>query len=312
MTNRREFLVKFTMAAGAVSFIKPFNAIAGFGIADPGSLTGHSLTIVHTANLRGQWSALHNGEKLSGFGGLQNIRKKIEDIRREATPVLLLDSGNMTDASTQTSEERLLFYKSMQAMRYDAVIPGETDLSNGTSCFAQLVNESGLQAISPQQYLHSGKEIFPYRAMQKGKLRVGIIHVPAFRKVSGYSLGAMATTMRRTARLLKEVNCCTLVVCLVQASRQNSLQLGMLSSHVDVIGSDAESTSIYNTEIVRNKMGDEVVLSFAGSKGTMVSRVDFMFSNRQEKVSLASKAIFTGANEEELAAILRRYDSSQV
>lgn len=310
MTNRREFLVKFTMAAGAVSLLKPFNAFAAAGTHDTGVFAGDRLIILHTANLRGQWSALGNGGKLSGYGGLLNMRKKIEDIRREAVPVLLIDSGNMIDA--QTYEDRLLFYKSMQAMRYDAVIPGETDLLHDPSCFTQMVNESGLQTIPPQQLQLSREAMFPYRMMKKGKQRVGIMHVPAFRKVSGYSQSAIAATMSRTARLLKEEKFCTLVVSLVQASRQNSLQLGMLSSHVDVIGSTAENTTIYNTEIIRNKMGNEVVLSFAGLKGTMMSRIDFAFNNKQEKISMGSKALFTSVKEQELTAILRRCNSSQV
>ena len=71
--------------------------------------------------------------------------------------------------------------------------------------------------------------------------------------------------------------------------------------------STAEVTSIHNTEIVRNKSEHEVILSYTGARGAMMSRIDLTFNEKGERINMASRAIFAGAEDESYISILQRH-----
>lgn len=309
MTNRREFLMKSTMAACAVSFLQPFNAFAGLGINHTALSTTNRLTILHTSNLYGQWSGLGINEQMCGLGGLQNVYKKIIDIRSEGLPFLIVDTGNMTSDSFQTFEDRLHFYKTMYTIGYDAVIPGQSDLIKGSDNFEQLIKESGLNVVGGEEHSFRNKDILPFHIITKGKSRIGIIKagINSLKTAESSRLNYTAALINKTAVLLKDVHHCTVIVCMLQASRRNSLQLSELSMNIDVMVGSVDNNSIHNTRIIRNKNDEEVILSYAGSKGTMISRIDLTFTDRGEKINTDSKALFIGAKEEGSLAILKNY-----
>jgi hypothetical protein len=73
-----------------------------------------------------------------------------------------------------------------------------------------------------------------------------------------------------------------------------------------VMISAAEKTSLHNTQIIRNEFNNEVIVSYAGSKGSMMSRIDLTFNDKGEKINVASKAIFAGAEVEAYAGLVKK------
>ncbi len=308
MTNRRDFLVKFTMAASAVSILQPFNIFAGVGAKLPLSSGSNMLTILHTANLKGQWAALGACVKLAGLGGLQHVAKKIGKIKKENPSVIVIDAGNLLSGRLQTKEERLQFYKNVSNAGYDATTPGSTDFALGATCFNELVKESGLNIVSDDKQFAIDAAELPYSIIKKGKTQIGVINagITALKSTHNTPILSAAVALSQTAHLLRTSKNCTLIICIVQYSEKKCLKLAGLSSGVDVMISAAEKTSIHNTEIVRNKLNYEVIVSYAGAKGTMMSRIDLTFNDKGEKINVASKAIFAGAEDESYAGILKR------
>ena len=306
MINRRDFLAKFTMAASAASFLKPLDVFAGVGAKVPTQSGKNVLTILHTANIKGQWSSLGMAEKPGGLGGLQNIANKITGIRNESPSVVVIDAGNMS-GHRQTREERLNFYKKVSNAGYDVVIPGRTDLKCGTTCLTELIKETNLNAIFPTGQL-TLDGVLPYSLFKKGNTRVGVINAGTEALKNTHTSASQANVaINQTAHLLRSSKHCTIIICVVQTSGIKCSKLAGLSNGIDVMISAAEKTSLHNTQIVRNKVDHEVIVSYAGSKGSMMSRIDFTFNDKGEKTNVASKAIFAGAEDEAYAGIVKKF-----
>ena len=306
MTNRRDFLVKFTMAAGAVTFLQPLNVFANVGTILPTNSTT-KLTILHTANIKGQWSALGVNESMAGLGGLQNIGKKIAEIKKEETSVVVIDAGNLLGYPLQTKEDRLLFYKKVSSAGYDALVPGVFELALGKNNYQDLLKESNLNLDSDNNALALDAAL-PYSIIKKGKNRIGIIDGGIVALKSSHNTATLhaAAAVSQTAHLLRTSKNCTLIICIVQSPGKKCLKIAGLSSGVDVMISTVENSLVYNTQIVRNKMDHEVILSYAGTKGAMMSRIDLTLNEKGEKINVATKAILTGAENETYAGILKR------
>jgi 2',3'-cyclic-nucleotide 2'-phosphodiesterase (5'-nucleotidase family) len=295
------------MAASAVSFLQPLNVFAGNGAELPMPAGSNMLTILHTANIKGQWSAIGQNEKLAGLGGLQNITKKIGDIKKETHSVVVIDAGNLLSEQRQTKEERLHFYQKVTNAGYDVAIPGSADLAFGAKCFKELAIESVLNIVGDDNTIIIDAAL-PYSIVKKSNTRIGIINAGATTlKTSGNTTTYNAAgALNQTAHLLRTSKNCTFIICIVQSSDRKCLKIAGLSSGVDVLVSTVEKDSIHNTQIVRNKSNHEVILSYAGAKGAMMSRIDLTFNDKGEKINVASKAIFAGAADESYASILKK------
>ena len=305
MTNRRQFLVKFTMAAGAVSLLRPLNVFAGFGAPYP--CNRNKLILLHTSNLMGQQKALHGSNKYSGLGGLEALSAKIDEIRNENTPVLLIDAGNMV-ADSGSAEQHLRFYKAISKLGYDAVIPGRSDLLKGTDHFNKMMMDSGLIFAGIKQQdagIYNGR--LPFRLLNKANLQVAVIDCGANSmrrlKNSRNAIGAI----NRTAGILKQQNSCILTVCILQEEYDRSIKLAQSSSDVDIFLNSYELHSIHSTKIMRNSKGNEVMLSYSGSRGAMINRVDITCNENQEKMNVSSKLVLIGINDDDYIASLKKY-----
>jgi len=299
MTNRRDFLVKFTMAAGAVSFLRPLNVFA----AIESKVVVNTLTVLHTSNLKGQWQPIPQNEKLYGLGGLQNLGRKIREIKNKTAAPLLIHAGDIINTRSQKKEDCLRFYKATNKAGYDVVIPGDSDLANGKNYFKQLAEESGLPSFSYES--QNPNAIFlPHSVINKGFVRIGIINA-----ASGlhHSDRSQAAIISKTASMLRASEKCRIVICIVSAAGCPYQTLCKHSSGIDVMISQAEKNSIYNTEILRDKTGREVIVSYAAGKGAMISRLELTFTDSYDRIGFASKAIFVGTAEEDYTRIMEQY-----
>ena len=306
MTNRRTFLTRFAMAAGAVSLLKPLDLFAGLGISKE-TASKSTLTLLHTANLKGQLAELEWGDKLNGLGGLVNIAKKIAAIKKESASVLAIDTGNIT-ASRSSEKATRLFYEKVSEAGYDIVIPGPTDLEKGIEHFEKVALESGLPTIPHNsQSFNSG--VLPYSVLKKGKIRIGIINAGTaiLKGLHRTKPNQIADLLNTTAYRLKTDEGCHVVICLVQENEAVCIKLACLTCDIDVVVNSAEKSSVFNTQIIRNAANEEVILSYAGAKGVMLNRIDLTFNDQQEKIFFASRVCLIGAPEEEFTALIKQY-----
>lgn len=299
-----------TLAAAAVSIFRPLNGLADIGVQKINLQARNRLTILHTSNMYGQLTGLQSHKKMNGLGGLINVHKKINETRNEQVPLLTIHTGNIIGGGDKSEEEYLQFYKQLNAAGYDAVIPGKSDLLKGAKHFENMSLQSGLKVVAGQSNFPGA--LFPSQVTKKGNNKVGIVQIPFHLPGSSerFSSSYIAGVMNESALKLKEIGGCNIVICMVQSGKEASINLAELSENIDVILSAVNNHSIHNSMVVRNKINHEIIVSSAGSKGTMMSRLDFTFNNEGEKISTGSKSIFIGAAEDGSLAMLKRYKGS--
>lgn len=288
------------MAAGAVSFLKPLQAFAGFVVKPVSSSS--TLTILHSANLNGQWLSVPQANKGGGLGGLQHMGRKIAEIKQSAEAVLLIHCGSITGTRHEHGSDCLPFYRELGRLGYDAITPSTSDLLKGRHTYQHLSQQAGLPEAAKGGA--TGGALLPNKALRKGSVQVGFIEVlsQAFS-----SKKAAASQLNNTAAYLREQGRCNLIICNIQDGAVDATALATQSTGVDVMLCASERLLIYNTTVVKNKLGNEVILSYPGPKGTMLSRIDLNFDQDANKTGFASQAIFIGAVDESYARTMKRY-----
>jgi 5'-nucleotidase len=291
--------MKFTMAAGAVSFLRPLNVFAGM---EP-NVVVNTLTILHTSNLKGQWQPIGQNEKLYGLGGLQNLGRKIREIKNNTASSVLIHAGDIVDTRSQKKADCLHFYKALGKAGYDVVIPGKSDLAKSKNYFKEMAQQSGLPSFSCELQ-NPDAAFLPYYVINKGFIKVGIINAASGVNNSDRFKAAIIS---KTAARLRTSEKCRVVICIVPAIYASYQTLCKYVSGIDVMISQAENHSIHNTEILRDKTGRETIISYAGARGAMISRIELTFDDQYERAGFASKAVFVGTAEEDYTRIMKHY-----
>lgn len=296
MTNRRKFLLDCTMAAGAVTLLRPLQVFAQLG-AVPDQRLANTLCLLHTADLNGQ--AVATADIRRGLGGAEALQTTLQKLKATRNPTLLVHVGNVANVAKQDRNECLQLYRTLHDAGYDAVVPGESDLARGDAYFATAAAEAGLPSFEKV-----ADEPLPTRVVHKGLFRVGLINASA---VYNKQPSIQAALVNKTARSLKSRGC-NLVVCLAhRMSAGNKHLLARKSTEVDVIMGCAEKLSVHNAEIICNGLGAEVVLSRVGAAGSSVSSIEFSFASNGQRTGFAARNFFVGAENENLPKLMQRY-----
>jgi len=142
------------------------------------------LTIVFTGDARGELENCHCPK--DDFGGLERRSNYINEVRKDAGEILLLDVGDVLPLFTPEFTRRTITYsafislKAMDMMRYDAMNAGESDLILGERFLQAKARNLGFPLISSNiVYKPQNRLLFkPYiiKTMRNG-LKVGIIGV---------------------------------------------------------------------------------------------------------------------------------------
>ena len=288
MQNRRKFLLQSTLAAGALTILRPLKGFALFNA--PGITVGNSrtLTILHTANLKSQLHPL-NSSALSGFGGLKRIQNVIEKVRKENSNILLVDAGDILKAGNNV-EENEKFLSAFKKMSYDIIVPGNHDMVKGNTHYQQMVNTNNLNAVATN-YDHQGvlkDKVAPYQIIEKGSFKIGIVGLGNTTKVQGISSSSIlvnAGLINKVAAYLRNDQGCNLVVCIShEGFTQKNCKIAddvvfaSKLTDVDILITGSESNSLYNTQIVRTQTNHEIIVSTSGMNGCMMGRIDITFN----------------------------------
>lgn len=310
MQNRRKFLSQTALAAGAVTILKPIKGFAFF--ENSGVKNSNVLTILHTGNLNAATTSSEN------MGGLQAVLKVISDSKKQTGNVLLLDSGDFINGKNNHSNKE--FLNAINAAGYDALTPGSNELNNGLEFLNELKAQSKAPVIATNYKNDAISDVtLPFHIIKKGSIKIGIISVANTSKVKGVvsnSLGKTVSMINSTASFLKKNHNCTLNVCMMHegfsienCNVTDDLQFACKTVNVDVFVSGSSSNSLYNTHVIKNMIGDEVIVSNAGNKGKLLGRIDITFNDLNQKIGVETKQVIITTEKNKNVA-LRNYAAS--
>ena len=290
MESRRSFIGKSILGAGAISFL------SSFGL---GKKSKTKITILHTNDVHSRIEPFPVGHpKYSDQGGMARRASVVSSIRAENDHVLLLDAGDIFQGTPYFNlYGGELEFRLMSIMEYDAATIGNHDFDNGLDGFNRVLPNAEFPFICSNydfsDTILKGKTL-PYKVIQKGDVRIGIIGVGIELKglVPDHLYGKTRyldpiEQANKYAKLLKQEKNCDLVICLshlgysYESDKISDLKLASSTRNIDLILGGHTHTFMKNAKEVENVDGEKLLINQVGWAGINLGRIDYVFKNRK-------------------------------
>jgi len=295
--KRRDFIEK-TVASTAMLGL-------GLSLSSFTSTNVKKITILHTNDVHSHidpFPADH--PRNPNKGGVARRASLIETIRKEDPNVLLLDAGDIFQGTPYFNYYGgELEFKLMSMMQYDASTIGNHDFDNGVE---------GLYAQTPHakfDFLSANYDfkntmmdglVKPYKIFNKNGIKVGVFGIgieldglvdKKMYKETVYSGPVEAS--QEMIRILKKEQKCDLIICLShlgysyknEPNKICDLQLAALTQDIDLIIGGHTHTFLDKPTVIKNLIGEEVLVNQVGCYGINLGRIDFYFDSNKRKAS---------------------------
>lgn len=308
MDSRRNFLKQGALATSALLVAKPVSMVSNS--IGKGFMPGNNqITLLHTNDLHDNLLPVTH-ERYAKMGGFQKTSELIASIRKRNANTLLVDAGDISCGDASHSEEHKNLLKGMQRAGYDAALLGNRDYAGGTDLLKEYWQQSGIPLVASNYNFRDsqlGSLQQPYRIVQKGNIKIGIIGAGI--NMRGLVPGEVndAVQYRDPVRdltaistMLKQQYHCQLVVCLSHLGYKNEkaiddLTLAAQSMDIDIIIGAHTHTFMAAPQIVLNKQQQEVIINHAGYGGIALGNISISFDDDGNKNGLQFNNMLVGA-----------------
>jgi 5'-nucleotidase len=238
------------------------------------------------------------------MGGVARRAALIESIRAENPNVLLLDAGDIFQGTPYFNYYGgELEFKLMTMMKYDLATLGNHDFDNGIDGFHAQLHNAGFGFVSANYDFKNtvlNGLIPPYKIFNKDGIKVGIFGLGVQleglvdKKNSKETVYIDPVEMAQDmARILKHEQHCDLVICLSHIGYQYKnepdkicdLKLATLTQDIDLIIGGHTHTFLDKPTVLKNVVGQEVLVNQVGCYGVNLGRIDFYFDSDSEKIT---------------------------
>ncbi len=285
--NRRKFIQNISVGALAVGAGIPLSMCKNDG--------SDILTILHTNDMHSQIDPFpKDNPRYHGSGGFARIAKKVDDIRKVRSNILLLDAGDIFQGTPYFNFFKgELEIKLMNEMGYDASTFGNHEFDNGIHELAKQVSRASFPFINcnydltetPLNTLHK-----PYIILNRGNKKIGITGVGI--KLYGLADPQNMKNLKyhdpvsnadKVARHLKEKEKCDMVICLSHLGykynfdKVSDVVMAENVKYIDLIIGGHTHTFMKQPDIIKNKHGKQVIVHQAGWGGLRLGVLQFKF-----------------------------------
>ena len=296
--KRRDFIQK-TAATSALL------GLGGFSLSSFKSVTSKQLTILHTNDVHSYIDPFpSNHPKNPNMGGVARRAALIESIRKENPNVLLLDAGDIFQGTPYFNYYGgELEFKLMSMMQYDLATIGNHDFDNGIEgLYAQLPHASFEFVSANYDFKNTimNGHVKPYKIINKDGIKVGVfglgVGLEGLVDKKNYKETVYLDPVeiaKDTARLLKEEKKCDLVICLShlgykykdEPDKICDTKLATLTKDIDLIIGGHTHTFLDKPTVLKNAVGQDVLVNQVGCYGINLGRIDFYFDDDTTVIS---------------------------
>lgn len=292
--KRRKFIKEITIGSGLLM-------TGGFPLhaaLDDRQIT--KITILHTNDFHSRIDPFPmDGSRNAGMGGAAKKAALIKKIREEETHVYLFDSGDIFQGTPYFN-----FYggeleiKLMSEMKYDAATIGNHDFDAGIDGFLKQLPHANFPFICSNYAfddtpLHD--KIISYKIFNRGGVKLGVFGL-------GIELAGLVPKVlfgnthyqdpiqiaEKTAHFLKNEAKCDYVICLSHLGYQykndkiSDVRLATETTNINLILGGHTHTFMEKAEVLKNKIGEPVIINQAGWAGIMLGRLDLYFEKNKK------------------------------
>lgn len=296
--KRRDFIQK-TAATSALL------GLGGFSLSSFKSVNTKHLTVLHTNDVHSYIDPFPaNHPKNPNMGGVARRAALIESIRKENPNVLLLDAGDIFQGTPYFNYYGgELEFKLMSMMQYDLATFGNHDFDNGIEgLYAQLPHASFEFVSANYDFKNTimNGYVKPYKIINKDGIKVGVFGLGVgldglvdkknYKETIYLDPVGVAQDM---ARILKQEKKCDLVICLSHLGHKYKdepdkicdTKLATLTKDIDLIIGGHTHTFLDKPTVLKNTVGQDVLVNQVGCYGINLGRIDFYFDDDTAVIS---------------------------
>jgi 5'-nucleotidase len=277
-------LLQYKIAVLALAFVMGLSS----------SSYAQKLVILHTNDSHSQITPQTAGNK-KGWGGYERRENYINQVRAENENVLLLDAGDFSQGSPYfTIFKGKVEVELLNALKYDAVCPGNHEFDNGKDQLAEILQDAEFDVVCANLNFEGTsleKIVKPYTIIEKCGKKIGIIGATVNlrglvnpRNVEGVKWEHPYKIINNIALKLKNEEKCDLIILLSHIGYDHGKEqnpsddmIAKNSENIDIIIGGHSHTYIKEMAVYKNKLGRDVVVVTANEKGNYVGRLDIEF-----------------------------------
>lgn len=292
--NRKTFIKNSIYGSAAVGL-----ALNNF------SCSSHkNITILHTNDIHSHvepFSKDHS--EFPNKGGFERRATLISEIRRQNPNTLLFDAGDIFQGTPYFNfYGGEIEFKLMSMLGYDAVTIGNHDFDNGMDGLDKQLPNAKFDIISSNYDFKNTileSKVSDYKIYNKSGIKIGVFGL-------GIELEGLVSKdlyketkyldpidiANDTAKKLKETENCDLVICLSHLgykyekfpNKVSDLNLAKSTKNIDLIIGGHTHTFMNKPVLVKNNLGNDVLINQVGCFGLYLGRIDFSFDSDNNKI----------------------------
>ena len=292
--NRKTFIKNSIYGSAAVGL-----ALNNF------SCSSHkNITILHTNDVHSHvepFSKDHS--EFPNKGGFERRATLISEIRRQNPNTLLFDAGDIFQGTPYFNfYGGEIEFKLMSMLRYDAITIGNHDFDNGMDGLDKQLPNAKFDIISSNYDFKNTileSKVSDYKIYNKSGIKIGVFGL-------GIELEGLVSKdlyketkyldpidiANDTAKKLKETENCDIVICLSHLgykyekfpNKVSDLNLAKSTKNIDLIIGGHTHTFMNKPVVVKNNVGNDVLINQVGCFGLYLGRIDFSFDSDNNKI----------------------------
>jgi len=292
--NRKTFIKNSIYGSAAVGL-----ALNNF------SCSSHkNITILHTNDVHSHIEPFsEDHSEFPNKGGVERRATLISEIRRSNPNTLLFDAGDIFQGTPYFNfYGGEIEFKLMSMLGYDAVTIGNHDFDNGIDGLDKQLPNAKFDIISSNYDFKNTileSKISNYKIYNKSGVKIGVFGL-------GIELEGLVSKdlyketkyldpidiANDTAKKLKETENCDLVICLSHLgykyeklpNKVSDFNLAKSTSNIDLIVGGHTHTFMNKPVVVKNNVGNDVLINQVGCFGLYLGRIDFSFDSDNNKI----------------------------
>ena len=292
--NRKTFIKNSIYGSAAVGL-----ALNNF------SCSSHkNITILHTNDVHSHvepFSKDHS--EFPNKGGFERRATLISEIRRQNPNTLLFDAGDIFQGTPYFNfYGGEIEFKLMSMLGYDAITIGNHDFDNGMDGLDKQLPNAKFDIISSNYDFKNTileSKVSDYKIYNKSGIKIGVFGL-------GIELEGLVSKdlyketkyldpidiANETAKKLKETENCDIVICLSHLgykyekfpNKISDLNLAKSTKNIDLIIGGHTHTFMNKPVVVKNNVGNDVLINQVGCFGLYLGRIDFSFDSDNNKI----------------------------
>jgi len=263
------------------------------------------LTVLHTNDVHSYIDPFPaNHPKNPNMGGVARRAALIESIRKENPNVLLLDAGDIFQGTPYFNYYGgELEFKLMSMMQYDLATIGNHDFDNGIEGLYTQLPHASFEFVSANYDFKNtimNGHVKPYKIINKDGIKVGVFGLGVgldglvdkknYKETVYLDPVGVAQDM---AQILKQEKKCDLVICLShlgykykdEPDKICDTKLATSTKDIDLIIGGHTHTFLDKPTVLKNAVGQDVLVNQVGCYGINLGRIDFYFDDDTAVIS---------------------------